>query len=208
VLLAGSGALANVDGQMVAIGERIEGHRLVSVSEHQAVFEKDGRRIVLDTRRPLETRRDPLPLRRRPAGPRRPRHPPPPAAGADPAAPRRITMTLRDVPVGDVFEMLSRNEKINVLVGKGVTGNVSVNLYNVTADEAVRTVAEAAGYVAELRGDTFLVVERKDAGLDGLSGNTLLRTFKVQYSDPKTVAVILTKHISRYGKITPLPSAT
>ncbi|HRH75539.1 MAG TPA: hypothetical protein PLM62_20835, partial [Zoogloea sp.] len=56
VLLAGAGALANVDGQLVGIGERIEGHRLVSVSEHQAVFEKDGRRIVLDTRRPLETR--------------------------------------------------------------------------------------------------------------------------------------------------------
>jgi type II secretory pathway component GspD/PulD (secretin) len=130
---------------------------------------------------------------------------PPPAAGADPAAPRRITMTLRDVPVGDVFEMLSRNEKVNVLVGKGVAGSVSVSLHNVTTEEAVRTVAEAAGYVAELRGDTFLVLERKDAGLDGLSGNTLLRTFKVQYSDAKTVAVILTKHISRYGKITPLP---
>lgn len=128
-----------------------------------------------------------------------------PAAGADPAAPRRITMTLRDVPVGDVFEMLSRNEKVNVLVGKGVAGNVSVSLHNVTTEEAVRTVAEAAGYVAELRGDTFLVLERKDAGLDGLSGNTQLRTFKVQYSDAKTVAVILTKHISRYGKITPLP---
>lgn len=127
-----------------------------------------------------------------------------PAAFAADPAPRRITVNLRDVPVGDVFEMLSRNEKINVLVGKGVTGNVSVNLYNVSADEAVRTVAEAAGYVAERRGDTWLVVERKDAGLDGLSGNTRLRTFKVQYSNPKTVADILTKHISRYGKITPL----
>lgn len=128
-----------------------------------------------------------------------------PASGADPAAPRRITMNLRDVPVGDVFEMLARNEKVNVLVGKGVTGSVSVNLHNVNTEEAVRTVAEAARYVAELRGDTFLVVERKDAGLDGLSGNTRLRTFKVQYSDAKTVAVILTKHISCYGKITPLP---
>lgn len=56
VLLAGTGALANVDGQMVGIGERIEGHRLVSVSERQAIFEKDGRRIVLDMRRSLETR--------------------------------------------------------------------------------------------------------------------------------------------------------
>lgn len=127
-----------------------------------------------------------------------------PALAADPATLRRITVNLRDVPVGDVFEMLSRNEKINILVGKGITGNVSVNLYNVSAEEAVRTVAEAAGYVAEQRGSSFLVVERKDAGLDGLSGNTILRTFKVQYSNPKTVAEILVKHVSRYGKITPL----
>lgn len=56
VLLAGAGSLANVDGQMVGIGDHIEGHRLVSVSDRQAIFEKDGRRIVLDMRRPLETR--------------------------------------------------------------------------------------------------------------------------------------------------------
>jgi type II secretory pathway component GspD/PulD (secretin) len=127
-----------------------------------------------------------------------------PARAGDPDTPRRISVNLRDVPVGDVFEMLSRNEKINILVGKGITGNVSVNLYNVSAEDAVRTVAEAAGYVAEQRGSSFLVVERKDAGLDGLSGNTILRTFKVQYSNPKTVAEILIKHVSRYGKITPL----
>lgn len=54
VLLAGKGSLANVDGTLVAIGEKIEGHRLLSVSDRQAVFEKDGRRIVLDMRRALE----------------------------------------------------------------------------------------------------------------------------------------------------------
>lgn len=56
VLLAGKASLANVDGQMVAIGETLEGHRLVSVSDHQAVFEKDGRRMLLDMRRPMEPR--------------------------------------------------------------------------------------------------------------------------------------------------------
>ncbi len=54
VLLAGQGSLANVDGTLVAIGEKIEGHRLVSVSDRQAVFEKDGRRLVLDIRRAQE----------------------------------------------------------------------------------------------------------------------------------------------------------
>ncbi|WP_300441372.1 secretin N-terminal domain-containing protein [Zoogloea sp.] len=128
----------------------------------------------------------------------------PPAFAGEPAGPRRISVNLREVPINDVFEMLSRNEKINVLVGKGITGNISVNLYNVSAEDAVRAVAEAGGYIAERRGDTFQIVERKDAGLDGLSGNSVLRTFKVQYSNPKTVADILTKHVSRYGKITPL----
>lgn len=56
VLLAGKASLANVDGQMVAIGETLEGHRLVSISDHRAVFEKDGRRLVLDMRRPMEPR--------------------------------------------------------------------------------------------------------------------------------------------------------
>lgn len=56
VLLAGKTSLANVDGQMVALGETLDGHRLVSVSDHQAVFEKDGRRMVLDMRRPMEPR--------------------------------------------------------------------------------------------------------------------------------------------------------
>lgn len=52
VLLSGPRSLANVDGQMVAIGERLDGHRLLSVTEYQAVFEKDGRRVTLDMRRP------------------------------------------------------------------------------------------------------------------------------------------------------------
>lgn len=52
VLLAGRSSLANVEGQMVGIGESLDGHRLLSVTDYQAVFEKDGRRITLDMRRP------------------------------------------------------------------------------------------------------------------------------------------------------------
>lgn len=54
-----------------------------------------------------------------------------------------------------------------------------------SAEDAVRAVAEAGGYIAERRGDTFQIVERKDAGLDGLSGNSVLRTFKVSIPTPR-----------------------
>lgn len=56
ILHAGRGSLANVDGQLVAVGESLDGHRLLSVSDYQAIFEKNGRRVILDMRRPQESR--------------------------------------------------------------------------------------------------------------------------------------------------------
>ena len=116
-----------------------------------------------------------------------------------------LSLAFRDAALTEVFEMLSRRERVNILVGKGVSGTVSVNLYEVTVDQAIRAIASAAGYVVEIHNGDYVVLERKDAGLDTTNGNTDICSFKVQYSDPKTVADILAKHLSRYGKITPLP---
>jgi type II secretory pathway component GspD/PulD (secretin) len=93
---------------------------------------------------------------------------------------------------------------VNIVLGKGVTGNVSVNLYNISVTDAIYRVAESAGYVVEYRNGDYVILDRKDAGKDHSSGLTQLKTFKVQYSDPKQVADILTKYLSRYGKVTPL----
>ena len=122
---------------------------------------------------------------------------------AEPAT-RLVTLSFRDAPIQEVFEMLSRNEHINILLGKGVTGSISVNLYDVGVPQAVQAIADAAGYVAERRGDSYVIMERTQAGMDAVNANTLMRTFKVQYSNPKAVAEILTKHLSRYGRITAL----
>ncbi|HVL56634.1 MAG TPA: secretin N-terminal domain-containing protein [Burkholderiaceae bacterium] len=135
---------------------------------------------------------------------------PPPAATWSPAVPAPrpdapISLALRDVSVQEVFEMLSRLHRVNIMLSKGVNGTVSVNLYDVTIEQAIVSLAEAAGYAVERRHGGYMIVDRKDAGLDTAAGNTQVRSFKVQYSEPKQVATILTKHLSRYGKITPLP---
>lgn len=116
----------------------------------------------------------------------------------------RVTLNFRQSSVQEVFELLSRKDKINIMLGKGVTGLVSVNLYDVTVKEAIYRVAEVAGYAVELHNGDYVIVDRKEAGQEHPGGLTQLRTFKVQYSDPKQVADILTKYLSRYGKITPL----
>jgi type II secretory pathway component GspD/PulD (secretin) len=117
---------------------------------------------------------------------------------------QRVTFNFRDSPVQEVFDVLSRKDRVNIILGKGVSGVVSVNLYDVTVRQAIYRVAEAAGFAVEQRRGDYLIVDRKDAGLDHPGGLTQLRTFKVQYSDPNQVAEILAKYLSRYGKVTPL----
>lgn len=45
---SGSNSLANVNGNIIAIGESIEGYRLVEVHERIAVFMKKGKRYILN----------------------------------------------------------------------------------------------------------------------------------------------------------------
>ncbi|MDH3284774.1 MAG: hypothetical protein OEQ13_08530 [Acidobacteriota bacterium] len=119
---------------------------------------------------------------------------------------RPFTIVVRDAPLAEVFEMLSRKEQVNILLGKGVEGSVSVNLFEVSLDEAIRSIADAAGYVAEKRRGTYTIIERGEAGQDSAAGNTIIKTLKVEYSDAESVAEILEKHLSRYGEVTVLPA--
>jgi type II secretory pathway component GspD/PulD (secretin) len=78
-----------------------------------------------------------------------------------------------------------------------------MNLYDVTVKQAIYSVAQAAGYWVEIRNGDYIILGR-ETSLDYPGTNTVVETLKVQYSDPKQVADILAKYVSRYGKITPL----
>ena len=127
------------------------------------------------------------------------------AAPALPAATGTISLSVRYADIAEVFEMLSREGKTNILLSSEVKGDVSVNLYDVTLDQAVRTVAAAAGYVVEKDDGTYYIVTREEAGKDIAGGLTEVRSFTIQYSDPDLVSEILENHLSRYGKVTALP---
>lgn len=47
VMLAGKDSMVTVDGVIVSLGEKIDGHRLIQVRDHEAVFQKGRKRIVL-----------------------------------------------------------------------------------------------------------------------------------------------------------------
>src|ERR1017187_1509479 len=115
----------------------------------------------------------------------------------------RFTLNFRNIPIEEVFELLSRKDKVNIIVSKGVSGPVSVNLYRVTLKEAIQSVANAGGYWVEVRNGDYVILTKDPSG--ELPGSSLqIKTLKVQYSDTQQIADLLTKYMSRYGKITPL----
>ena len=47
VMVAGSASMVNVAGRIIGLGEEVDGHTLVEVSETTAVFTKDGQTVEL-----------------------------------------------------------------------------------------------------------------------------------------------------------------
>lgn len=116
----------------------------------------------------------------------------------------KISLTLREVAISEVMEMLSKSAHVNILLSDDVEGDISVNLYGVGIDEAINSIATAAGYAVERRDGSYFIVNRDQAGRYSPGGPTELRTFKIQYSEPDAMKGILEKHLSSYGKITTL----
>lgn len=48
VMVAGKDSMVTVDGVIVVLGEKIDGHRLIEVRDREAVFQKGRKRIVLN----------------------------------------------------------------------------------------------------------------------------------------------------------------
>lgn len=125
--------------------------------------------------------------------------------GAEVSASGLVSLKFHDVSIQEVFDLLSRHEKANILLGKGVSGNISINLYGVGIPQAIRAVAQVAGYAVEMRNGAYMILDRQEIGRDVAPSTTSIRTYKVQYSNVKQVAEILGKYLSRQGKLTTLP---
>lgn len=113
------------------------------------------------------------------------------------------SFVFRDTPIKELFEMLARRERINIVLARGVTGNVAVNLYNMNTRQAIYAIAEAAGYSVSVRDNGYFIGDQKALPLPA-SGSMEVRSMRVQYSDPKLIADILARHVSPGGSVTVL----
>lgn len=115
-----------------------------------------------------------------------------------------ISMAMRDTSLAEVMQMLSRAERVNILLSEGVEGDVSFSLYDVPLSEAIRSIADAAGYAVERRNGMYFVVSHDEAGAYAESDLMEIQAFTIQYADPAQLQSMLSPYLSDYGQMTML----
>ena len=116
-----------------------------------------------------------------------------------------ISLAMTDTPLSEVMNMLSQQERVNILMSEEIDVNVSFNVFDVTVEEAIEAVANAAGYAVEQRGRNYFIVQREDAGRWVTSNLTQVRTFRLRYADPSTLQSTLAPYLSDIGELSVLP---
>lgn len=121
-------------------------------------------------------------------------------SGVSHAADAGISLSLQKANIEEAMQMLSQQQRVNVLLGPGVEGEVSLNLYDVPVDHAIRAIASAGGFVVEKRQRSYFVMRAEDAGKYS-SGATEVRSYSVRYSNPNDVEGVVRNHLSSLGKV-------
>ena len=61
-----------------------------------------------------------------------------------------VNINVLDMDIAEVMAMLAAKEKVNILVNKGVEGDISLNLYQVTVKDIIEAAARALELTSKL----------------------------------------------------------
>ena len=113
----------------------------------------------------------------------------------------KVTLSIQESDIRDVMQLLSREQRLNIFVAEGVSGDVSVNLYEMETEKAIVLIAESAGFAVEQRDGSFFIIEREDAGRYNQTNLTQMRSYKVQYISAGDVESAVQDYLSDYGSV-------
>ncbi len=89
---------------------------------------------------------------------------------------RPINIDVRDMAIGDVLRMLGQAANVNIIVGKGVEGDIqSLTLRSIYVDDALRLITETEGFHWRKDGNVYVVTAEAPAD-GGTSGTPIVRT--------------------------------
>ena len=114
----------------------------------------------------------------------------------------RITLHVKDADIAEVLKFLSLQRRVNIVAGKEVSGTVSVNLYDIPFETALRVILQANG-LAYYRQEDVIFVTKAPEGAGGVLRpvQTTVQTFRLNYANIDEVADMVRNLMSPTGKI-------
>lgn len=94
----------------------------------------------------------------------------------------RMSINFLEADIREIFSAIAMEREINIAMAKEVSGRVSVHLFHVDLDEALKSVALAGGVRYRKQGDVYYVYKPKQensAQSEGLE----MKIFKLKYMD-------------------------
>ncbi len=118
---------------------------------------------------------------------------------------KRFSMTMNDARLSEVMNMLSRQHRVSIFMADKADTSVSFSIYDLELDDAIRSIATAAGFMVEKRRGKYFILDPQDAGKNADSDFTTVRAFPLQYADAADLESKLGDYLSEFGQITALP---
>ncbi|MCD6380411.1 type II and III secretion system protein [bacterium] len=91
---------------------------------------------------------------------------------------KRVSLNLVDTDIPSALRMLAKISGLNIVIGKGIDGEVSARLENVTVKEALGSILHSCGYRYEMEGSVVRVsVAKKEfLGVDSKTPQVLIKS--------------------------------
>jgi len=119
----------------------------------------------------------------------------------------RLTINVENMEITQLLRMLSVKNRVSIVAGPKVSGRVSVNLYNVTFDEALRSILDVSGYAVTRKGDMILVTEASEKARLSLAATDMdVKVFRLDYVDPSEGYDLIKEFVSPSGRAVVSPA--
>lgn len=111
-----------------------------------------------------------------------------------PGGSRKVTMSLHGISVQDALRALGKKGGFNVLIDESVTGSISVDLNNVTIQDALETIKSYGHLAYAIQGNNLMVADATSEKGQSFRKSTT-RIFPLHNANARVVADILNNTI-------------
>ncbi len=122
--------------------------------------------------------------------------------------PDTFDVHVKDADLRGVLQLLATQGRKNIIASRGVTGDVTIDLYGVTFEKALKAVLDATGYTkVEKDGFIYIYTPEEYASIQEASRERKVKLFRLAYITAEDARALITPALSERGSISLSPAA-